>query len=116
MLTREEILGLNDLEVKAIDVPYWGEVNIRMMTALEKCRVEDTVARMTDDNQAAIMAELKAQVASIVVCDTEGKSLFKQDDIRALGGKSHVALDFILREAQKMAGLSDDALDESVKN
>lgn len=116
MMTREEILGLDDLEVSQITVPHWGEINIRMMSALERQKVESVVQRMTEDNQAEVMAELKALVASIVVCDDNGKSIFKADDLRALGGKNHKALEAILKAVQGQAALTPDAVEEQEGN
>lgn len=109
VLTREQILGMPDLEFRTVEIPHWGEVNIRMMNALERARVETLVSKMKPENQASVMAELKAVVASIVVCDEKGVPLFKKDDLRALGGKNHKALEAILREAQADAGLDDEA-------
>lgn len=117
-LTREQILGMPDLEIRTVEIPHWGEVNIRMMSALERARVEVVVNRMNKDNQAPVMAELKALVASIVLCDEKGDPLFKKDDLRALGQKNDLALKAILKEAQKDAKLDDEGkeVEEQEKN
>ena len=52
----------------------------------------------------------------MTVCDENGKRIFKDEDIPALGKKSAKALSLIFDKAQELNGLSDEDVEKLSKN
>jgi hypothetical protein len=93
-LSRDEILGAPDMEPVAEDVPEWGgEVLIRRFTAGEALKMEDA-------------SGIDIMAAALV--DEDGVGLFTTDDVRALEGKSAVAVNRVLQRVLKVNGLSSE--------
>ena len=102
MLSKDDILGADDLPVGEVDVPEWGgTVYLKTLTAQEGFRVADLAP------QGKPSANFLAQFAAIVICDEEGNRLFTDNDAESLGRKSHAALAKIVDAAQRHNGMGD---------
>lgn len=110
LLTREAILGCDDLPRQEVPVPEWGgSVSVRMMTAAERERWEAFVQGETRDR-------IRATLAARTVCDEAGELLFSEADVEALGAKSGPALTRIFAAALKLNRVSKEDVDELEKN
>ncbi len=93
-LTKEEILGLSDIQVKLIEVPPWSdngtpaEVYIRTITGAERDKLEDLAYKKQFENY-------RARCVSCFLSDGEGKPLFAATDVPKLAKKNAEALDVI---------------------
>jgi hypothetical protein len=113
MLTKEQILSADDLKIEELEIPEWGgTVNIKTMTGTERDAFEQSVI----ENGKTDMFNIRAKFCSYVVVDTEGKRLFSETDISALGKKSGKALGRIFDKGQKLNGLSKEDFEELEKN
>ena len=113
MLSKEQILNAIDLKTDVVDVPEWGgSVNVRTMTGTERDSFEQGVIQDGKTN----LANIRARFCSIVIVDDDGKQLFTDADISALGAKSGRALGRIFDVAQKLNGLTKDDFEELEKN
>ena len=111
ILTREEIMNLDDLPVEVVEVPEWGgEVKVRGMSAEERVRWADKVKGEDGKN---IDVE-KAGYYAIVVGVVEPK--FDETDVAWLRKKSASALDRIANRWLALSGLGTEALVEGRKN
>lgn len=111
-LTRDQILAVNDLKpfVEAVDVPEWGgTVYVRVMTGGERDAFEGKFTRDKHNN-------LRAFLAVCTVCDANGVSLFKSEDVAALGEKSSAALDRVFDVALRLNRLRASDVAELEKN
>ena len=102
MLTKEQILSITDQAVKEIEVPEWkGTVFIRGMSIedVEYCQA------LGDD------AETLEKMVIRFVCDSEGISLFSEEDVPALKKKSIQAFRRIVQEVTAF-----NSLDAAEKN
>jgi hypothetical protein len=124
-LTRDEILGLQDIDIKEIEVPGWkASIYIRKLTRGQQDEyakrrfgkanlkhigksqeVESTVDIFGHDSW------LVAQAA----CDENGKRLFTNSDIEKLNEKSGEAIGFIAIQVLEFSGMKEDvdALEEA---
>jgi hypothetical protein len=113
MLTREQILNAFDLKTEIVDVPEWsGSVNVKTMTGTERDSFEQGVVQdgKTD------LSNIRARFCSIVIVDDEGKRLFSNSDIVALGNKSGKALGRVFDVGQKLNGFTKEDFEELSKN
>lgn len=117
-LSRDQILQLGTkLEVIEIDIPEWGtdaKVFIRELMAGERDKIEMLGAQLAKNPNA--MADFRARIAVMAICDAEGTRLFQDADLQRvskLGGK---ALDRIFDAVRKLSGLDDSSVEEAEKN
>jgi hypothetical protein len=102
MLTREQILGAEDLRPTPVEVPeWWGTAYVRQMTAGERERWEKKI-----EEKGAV--DIRALTAALTLCDESGRRLFTEADAAALNAKSSAALRRIYPIALGLAGLDAD--------
>jgi len=109
-LTREQILGVNDLKRDTVQCPEWGgDVCVRELTSKERIAVGLLVTNAQRDGTIhELTPTINARLASMAIIDPEtGDTLFGQDDIEALAAKSDAPLERIantVRVLSKMEG------------
>ena len=113
MLTRDQILAIQDLKTQKVDIPEWnGHVYVRAMTSTERDAWEASILSQNGKTPANLRSKLAAQL----VCDESGATLFTEQDIEALGKKNAAALDRIFTAVMGLNKITDDDLDELAKN
>jgi hypothetical protein len=123
-LTRDEILGLQDITIKEIEVPAWkASVYIRKLTRGQQDEYATrrfTKTAMKDGKTVDMDVDLFGHDAWLVVqgvCDEDGKRIFTKSDIPKLNEKSGDAIGFIALEIVKFSGMKEDIEEiEEVKN
>lgn len=117
ILTRDEILGFNDLQIEKVKIPEWkGKVVcVRGLSGEERDIFEDLTFG-TDGTQKDKLKNFRAKLVSLCTCNEKGERLFTQDDIEALGRKSASALERIYRVAERLSGFRKKDVDELTKN
>ena len=126
-LTRDSILGTDDIIVERVPVPLWGgDVFVRSLTAAERDDFESTlmVTKTTRNKRGKNvkdrdlnMKNARAKLVQLTVCksDTDKSQMFTTDDVISLGKKSGASLDLIYDVAARLAGITDNDLDEIEK-
>ena len=103
-LSREQILGADDLKIEEMEVPEWGgSICVRVMTGAERNQFVKDILELEDSGDLAIRIKL----CSIVVVNAQGKRLFTEEDIEALSEKSSQVLDRIYRKAEVLNCIED---------
>jgi len=117
MLTRDQILKAKDIPMEKVSVPEWGgEVMVKGLSGKERDWFELSVFEQKGRNQKVNMANLRAKLASLSICDEEGNRLFSEDDVEELAKKSAVALQRVFSIAQRLSGLSNEEAEILAKN
>lgn len=120
ILNRDEILQASDIVTELVPVPEWGgEVYVKGMTGAERDKFESSIVEQRGKEQKMNMANIRAKLASLTICDEKGKRLFTEADVQALSQKSAAALQRVMIVAQKLSGIGDEdvkELAEGVKN
>ena len=107
-LTRDDILGAQDLEIIKISVPEWGgDVYVKGMTGTERDAFEVHWAERGDS-----VSNIRAEIVSQSLCDSDGNRLFTSEDVGALGKKAAVALQQVFEIAKKLSGIFDEDIEE----
>ena len=116
ILSRDNILSAVDLNKELVDVPEWGgSVYVRALSGAERDRFESSIVEQRGKSSRANLANIRAKLAALTVCDEDGKKLFTNADVSALGEKSAAALNRIFEVARKLSGLGEDDVDELAK-
>jgi hypothetical protein len=113
ILNREAILSAVDLKKELVKVPEWGgEVYISMMTG----EARDAWEQGLVGGKGANLDNIRARLVAFTAVDDQGKRLFSNEDAIVLGQKSATALERCVKVAQKLNRLTEQELDDLVKN
>lgn len=117
MLTREAILGMDDLKRTKVEVPEWkGHVYLRSLTGTERDEFEQSLWEGTGTRKKQNLDNMRAKLVALCAINEGGKRLFSSEDAKALGGKSAAVLDKLFVEASKLNGLGISDMEEERKN
>lgn len=110
---REQIFAAQDLPSKAVPVPEWGlEVFVRSMTGAERDQYEQDLLAARGADGKVNLANVRARLVAFCTVDAEGKRVFANEDIPALGAKSAAALDRVFAAASALNGIGQKDVDE----
>ena len=120
LLTASDIIKADDVYVERVDVPEWGgHIFVKLMSGTEKEAYVDSVRQLVGVGKTAsykfILKGSGAKLVAATACDDNGKRIFRDEDVEALGRKSHKAMRRVIDAAGRLNGLSDDA-DDDAKN
>lgn len=118
---REQILQAQDVVRESLVVPEWGVTLILQgLTAAERDDFE--VSCLTEKRVGGKMVtthmlkNVRAKLVAMCVVDEQGGRIFKPEDVAELGKKSGLVLARIFDVCQRLSGLTDDDIEELVKN
>jgi hypothetical protein len=109
VLSRDDILNANDIYIQELHVPEWGGIlYVKTLNGEERDKVEAAVMQVgiNGQPQKIKLDKLRSTVASLGICDKDGKSLFTEKDIPLLAKKSAAALDRVVAKIQTLSGMS----------
>lgn len=117
ILTRDAILAASDITVETVPVPEWGgEVLVAGLTGAQRDEYEQSTIKQRGQDVEMNLANMRAKLVSLSVVDENGKRLFSDKDVTALGKKSARALQRVFDVAMRLSGISKEDLDELAKN
>lgn len=113
ILTKEAILGMQDLATKDVPVPAWGgeTVRLRALSASTRLKLEDE--QMTSGR--IDWSTFKLRIVALSIVNEDGSLMFSEADMVALGDKSPAAIDLLFVEANELNALSNVATDNAEK-
>lgn len=116
LLNREQILeSRNRLPSKDVDVPEWGgTVRVRALSGSQRDAFEASI--VSSDGKVRKMENVRARICALSIRNEDGGRMFTDEDIIDLGETSAAALDRVFKEAQRLSGFSDSAVEELEKN
>jgi hypothetical protein len=117
-LSRDDLLKAEDLvteEVDLSDLPgYTGSVLVRGLTGRERDEFEASVLVERGGKAVRDLANVRAKIVAKCVVDEDGKRLFTDSDVAALGEKAGAAIDRMFDAASRLSGLRPGDVDEMV--
>jgi hypothetical protein len=103
LLSRSDIFAIDDSSYEDVEVPEWGgTVRVKALTGRERIEYEKSDAN--------------SRLVQLAATDEAGHRLFSRADIEALSGKSAAALNRVVEVARRLAGLSDEDMEELVED
>lgn len=116
-LTREQILGAQDIEKRAVKVPEWGGVvSVWGLSGRDREALEILVSEANDKTGEKAVVNLRAHICSFAIRDEEGKRLFTPADVEALGEKSVIALIRVADVASRLSRITPEDVEQLAKN
>lgn len=114
VLTREEILGINDVQLEKMVIPEWGNgtIWVRSMTGETRAHVEASQIKQKGKDTNVNIISLRERVCVGTICDENGDLLFTQADIRELSKKNAAVLDRIVTVAYRLSGIDAEVVKE----
>jgi len=123
VLTRDDLLTKEKLEVVEVDLGDDSIVYVRQMTGHERDAFEQSLLTKKRDNKGNVVAieqateDFRAKLAVQTVCDENGNLILKRDDyLRLSMNISAAKLEKIINIAQSINGIGDKDREELVKN
>lgn len=117
LLSKEAILAADDRQVRDVPVPEWGgEVRMRGMTGRERDAYEASIIDQRGGERKVILANARAKLVAKCAIDEAGALMFTPDDVRALGGKSAVALERLFDAARELSGMAEGDVERLAEN
>ena len=126
LLSREEILGANDLPTEDVEVPEWGgSVRVRTLTGTERDEFESSTITMkkvkkgkrTVTESAPNLRNIRAKLVARSIVKEDGTLMFpNSEDVFVLGEKSAAALDRVYEVSARLSKITDEDIEELEKN
>mgnify|MGYP000058895051 CR=1 FL=1 len=117
ILNRDGILGCIDVQIETVEVPQWkGSVYIKSLNGKERDAFESACLTGRGTRKELNLVNMRARLVAVSVVDEDGKLIFTEEDVQALGEKNAGALDLIFTAAQRLSGLGQKDVEELTKN
>lgn len=115
MATIEQILAIDDSNVRNVVVPEWGDITVRVacMSALDRAAIERD---FSGKRASADPAGFRVAILSACLQRDDGAPLGAPEMMTKLLGKSAVAIERLFDAACAVSGLSAGADKEAEKN
>lgn len=113
LLTADDILSADDIPQETVEVPEWGgAVLVRGMTGIDRDGFEEAMTTSRGKDVTVNLRNFRAKLVARSIVDSEGRRLFTDDKVDALGRKSAIALQRVFTVAQRLSGLAPDEVEE----
>jgi len=117
LLTRDEILAVDDRKIEEVDVPEWGgKVGVVGLTGTERDELSGSLIDAKGQVNARRAINLQTRLPALCMVNEQGARLFTEADVARLGQKSAAALKRVFDAAQRLSGLSETDVAEMTKN
>ena len=114
---RQAILETDDIQQEPVEA--WGlTLTVRGLTGAQRDEWEGSIIRMSPDGRKVTpnMRNYRAKLIAMCIVDAQGKRVFNEADVDALGKKSGQELSKVYKVAQRLSGMSDEDVEELAKN
>jgi hypothetical protein len=112
-LNKAAILEVKDISIEKVEVPEWGGyVYVKGLTGSERDQFEASLVTGRGKESTVNMANIRAKLISLTICDEAGVRLFAEADAPAIGKKSAAALQRIFEVAQRLSRIGNDDIKE----
>ena len=112
-LTKEQIFGADDIQRVKLNVPEWGgDIWVQGMNGAQRDRFEASIVQQKTEAKGFNLANIRARLCALTICDEQGVLMFSEKDIDALSRKSAVVLTKIFLVAQQLSGIGDAGVKE----
>ena len=111
MLNRDDILKASDIKIEPVEA-WGGTVYVKGMTGKERDQFEASVIKMKGKSQDMNLANVRAKLCVMTICDDKGVRLFADADAPLLGDKSAQELQKVFAVAQRLSGITAEDVEE----
>ena len=118
VLGRSDLLQKEELDKVKVELSKGTFVYVRQMTGRERDLFERSLYSFDKDNKITTrLADFRAKLAVVTVCDEKGKAIFLPEDYNTLSQNMSAArLEKIVDAAQKLNAITEADKEALVKN
>jgi len=123
VLTKDAILGADDIKRQLVEVPEWGgSCYVSVMNGKSRDAFESEMAGARNSAKRLgrsveeVLTNFRASLVVRCLVDESGKRLFADSDVELVGAKSGAALDRVFEVALKLNKLSNADVENLTKN
>lgn len=117
MITKEKLQCIKDMRIERVDVPEWDDfVYVRSLTGSERDNFERSMHTGMGEDRRENLANLRARLCVLAICDENGQTILSNGDIDWLGEKNSAALERIWQKIQDLSGFSKKDIEHLEKN
>ena len=119
VMTREEILDIQDMEIKRVQVQAWGNrfVCLKPFSARSRDQWEAEIyTAKKEHGDAAAMNDFRAKLLARSICNEEGVLLFSSADIELLTLKNAKAMDYLYDVCRELNGMTETEMAKATEN
>jgi hypothetical protein len=103
------ILAIDDIDTETVFVPEWKtSVRVRAISAAERENLMRGSVVIEGKTRRFDAPQMRVKLAALAMVDADGKRLFSNHQVEALGRKSAKAIDRVAEVAMRLAGMEDD--------
>jgi len=116
MLTADQILAIDDIEIREVPVPEWnGAVHLRVMDGASRDAYDRALINRKNDKRFESIG-IRAKLLGYTICDAAGMLIFTEAQIPELALKSGAVLARLFDIACEMNGIGARAEAQAEKN
>jgi len=118
VLSRSDLLQKEELDKVKVELDKGQFIYVRQMTGRERDLFERSLYSFDKDNKITTrLADFRAKLAVVTVCDEKGKAIFLPEDYNTLSQNMSAArLEKIVDAAQKLNAITEADKEALVKN
>jgi hypothetical protein len=114
-LTREEMLARRTLKTEDVELSDGSLVTVRELTAMERDELETSQVIERGGKVIVDKENLRAKLICRT-CMYDGKQMFTEDDVEAIGRIGAADIDRLYAAAERLSGMGVIAIKERLKN
>lgn len=117
LLTRDQIVEVDDAQFEDIEVPEWGgTVRVVGMTGSQRDAYEASIIEQKGGERRVVLANARAKLVQRCLVGEDMRPLFSREDVSILGRKSAIALERVFDKARALSGMSEEDMEKLVEN
>ncbi len=118
LLSKDDILGMDDIPVEEVVVPEWKNrrVLISGLTAAGKNAYQSSLVELQGKTRKLKLEHSTAKLLVRCLVDAKRQPLFTETDIIRLGTKSAAVLERLAKVASRLSGMDEQEQEALVKN
>lgn len=118
MLSRDDILAMDDLARELVTIPEWGngQVYVRSLTSEEKDHWDAENYRLLEETPGGNLQNWHARLLVLAVCDEQGMPILTLSDAQRLGKKSAKVVQRLYDIAARLSGMREEDTEALQKN
>ena len=118
-LGRDAILAAMDIRYEYVDTPEWGgRVRVRSLTGSERDQYDaETYAGQQAakaQGRSGLLTDFRLRRVAKAIVDDDGKRVFTDKDVAALGEKNAAVIDRIDDVVVRLSGMGTTSVDEGI--
>lgn len=117
-LSKDDILGMDDIPTEEVIVPEWKnrKVLISGLTAAGRNAYQASLSEIKGNTRKVKLEHSTAKLLVRTIVDANRQPIFHESDIIRLGTKSAAVLERLAKVAVRLSGMDEEANAELVKN